>query len=126
MGAFFISNAQRVQEKTIAEKLVTTSLLTPADCPAGTCTPSGKIVVDGNPCDWSLTNLNNFTVHSYQLDKYGNGVVDSQFTQGSKDFFEAEDLRWSVSQTKAKNDIANGAAVLFGDTLYFAGDRTLQ
>src|SRR5260221_34127 len=122
MGAFFISDAQRVQQKTIAEQLVTTS--PSPTCTAGPCTPAGTIVVDGNPCDWSLTNLNTFAVHSYQLDAFGNGVVDSQFTQGSKDFMEAEDQRWSVSQTKAKNDIANGAAVLVGNTLYFAGDRT--
>src|SRR5438552_3588142 len=122
MGAFFISNAQRVQQKTIAEQLVTTS--PSPTCTAGPCTPAGTIVVDGNPCDWSFTNLNTFAVHSYMQDAFGNGVVDSQFTEGSKDFFDAHDLRWSVSQTKAKNDIANGAAVLIGTTLYFAGDRT--
>src|SRR5436190_12939989 len=120
MGTFFIANGQRLQEKTIAQQLVTAG---PTTCTA-VPTTAGKITIDGNPYDWSLANLNTFPVHSYQLDAFGNGVVDSQFTEGSKDFFEAEDLRWSVSQTKAKNDIANGAAVLVGNTLYFAGDRT--
>ncbi|HEX7902712.1 MAG TPA: hypothetical protein VF487_02455 [Chitinophagaceae bacterium] len=105
LGSFFVTNLS-------------------AQCPAGACTAPGTIVIDGNPCDWSSTNFATFAIKSYQLDKFGNGVVDSQFTQGSKDFFEAEDLRWSVSQTKAKNDIANGAAVLVGTNLYFAGDRT--
>ncbi len=132
MGTFFIASGQRVQEKTIAQQLVTAGPVTCTAVP----TAAGKITIDGNPYDWSLANLSTFPVHSYQLDKFGNGVVDSQFTEGSKDFFEAEDLRWSVSQTKAKNDIANGAAVLTnsyididgnthtGSFLTFAGDRT--
>src|SRR4030095_5445779 len=93
-------------------------------CSPGACTPAGQIVVDGNPCDWNLVNFSTFPIRSYQRDAFGSGVVDSQFTGGSKDFFEAHDLTWSVSQTKAKNDIANGAAVLIGTTFYFAGDRT--
>src|SRR4029078_1661061 len=108
LGSFSISNGQKTTDK-IAQQLVAAA--GPNSCTA-VPTTAGKITVDGNPYDWSLTNLNTLPVHSYQLDAFGNGVVDSQFTEGSKDFFEAEDLRWSVSQTKAKNDIANGAAVL--------------
>ena len=70
------------------------------------------ITIDGNPIDWNASNFNLFTTKVYQGDAYGNGVVDNQFTQGSKDFFPANQLVWSVSQTKAKNDIANGAAIL--------------
>src|SRR5436190_5958647 len=131
-GSFFISNAQKTTDK-MAQQLVAAA--GPNSC-SPVATTAGKITIDGNPYDWSLTNLNTFPVHSYQLDAFGNGVVDSQFTEGSKDFFEAHDLAWSVSQTKAKNDIANGAAVLStsyidlnnvthnGSFLMFAGDRT--
>ena len=128
--AFFLSQGQflikrnRVQtstKRTIAGSLITKSAIT---CSPGTCTPAGTIVVDGNPCDWNSTNFSTFPIRSYMPDPFGNGVVDNQFTEGSKDFFDAHDLRWSISQTKAKNDIANGAAVLVGTTLYFAGDRT--
>jgi len=82
------------------------------------------ITIDGNPSDWNSTNFNSFLIKKYQLDAFGNGVVDNQFTEGSKDFFQANQLVWSISQTKAKNDIANAAAILVGNTLYFAGDRT--
>ncbi|MEO7462959.1 MAG: hypothetical protein ABIT96_09540, partial [Ferruginibacter sp.] len=95
-------------------------------CPApSACTvPAGTIVVDGNPCEWSLANMATFPINSYIPDPFGSGTLDNQFTQGSKDFFFADELRWDIGQTKAKNDIANGAAVLVGTTLYFAGDRT--
>jgi PKD repeat protein len=94
-----------------------------AQCTACT-SATGPIIIDGNPCDWNLNNLATFPIHTYVLDAFGNGVNDTSFTQGSKDFFEASDLRWEFGQTKAKNDIANGAAVLSGTTLFFAGDRT--
>src|SRR4030095_1461819 len=71
-------------------------------CTAGPCTPAGTIVIDGNPCDWNQANFSTFPIRSYQLDAFGNGQVDNQFTEGSKDFFEAHDLIWSISQTKAK------------------------
>ncbi|WP_168710275.1 T9SS type A sorting domain-containing protein [Flavobacterium sangjuense] len=93
------------------------------------------ITVDGNPADWS----GNASALHVQ-DAFGNGQVDNQFTTGSKDFFFAVDLQWSISQTKAKNDIANGAfqlanqvkyidtdleeVTLNGTFLVFAGDRT--
>jgi hypothetical protein len=95
------------------------------------------IVIDGQTNEWS----GNTNVIHFQ-DAFGNGQIDSQFTEGSKDFFFADDLRWSISQTKAKNDIANGAAGLVsqvqyhdnltgqmvtmpvGNYLVFAGDRT--
>ncbi|WP_333667251.1 hypothetical protein, partial [Flavobacterium sp.] len=86
------------------------------------------ITVDGNPVDWNAANFNLFTVKSYQLDPYGTGVVDTQFTS-SKDFFLAGGggqghLGWVLGQTKAKNDIANAAAIVSNGILYFAGDRT--
>src|SRR4030095_6208602 len=62
--------------------------------------------IDGNPQEWTVSNINSIPIHSFIHDAFGNGVVDSQFTLGSKDFLEAHDLRWSVSQTKPKNDIA--------------------
>jgi hypothetical protein len=83
-----------------------------AQCPAG-------FVVDGNPCDW-----NNAPAGARIGDPFGTGVLDNQFTQGSKDFFLASDLRWAIGQTKEKNDIANGAAFLDGCMLRFAGDRS--
>ncbi|TWI83952.1 hypothetical protein IQ13_2072, partial [Lacibacter cauensis] len=81
-------------------------------------------VIDGNPVDWNAANFNLFAIKKYQGDAFGNGVVDNQFTEGSKDFFPANQLVWSISQTKAKNDIANGAAIIKDGILYFAGDRT--
>jgi hypothetical protein len=68
--------------------------------------------IDGNPQEWTQANINSIPIHSFIHDAFGNGVVDSQFTEGSKDFLLAADLRWAVSQTKAKNDIANAAAYL--------------
>jgi hypothetical protein len=80
--------------------------------------------IDGNPQEWTQANINSIPIHSFIHDAFGNGVVDSQFTEGSKDFLFAADLRWVVSQTKAKNDIANAAALLTDGKLFFAGDRT--
>ena len=93
------------------------------------------ITVDGLTSDWS----NNPSVKHVQ-DPFGNGVVDNQFTEGSKDFLPAIDLSWVIGQTKAKNDIANGGfgianqvkyvdinnitQTLNGSYLVFAGDRT--
>src|SRR5829696_5150047 len=85
---------------------------------------TGTIVIDGNPCDWRSSNLAGVAIKNYTPDPFGNGVLDNNFTQGSKDFFEASDLRWTIGQTKAKNDIANSAVAIIGGTLYFAGDRT--
>src|SRR5215203_2047263 len=91
-----------------------------------TCLPvtAGQITIDGSPCDWNSSNLAGVTIKQYTPDPFGNGVLDNQFTEGSKDFFLASDLRWSIGQTKAKNDIANSAVAIIGGTLYFAGDRT--
>ena len=93
------------------------------------------ITVDGDTGDWSA----NPSVKHVQ-DPFGNGVVDNQFTEGSKDFLLAADLTWVIGQTKAKNDIANGGFGLAkkvkyvdanntvqsidGNFLVFAGDRT--
>jgi len=75
LGSFFISNGQKTTDK-MAQQLVAAA--GPNSC-SPVITTAGKITVDGNPYDWSLTNLNTFPVHSYQLDAFGNGVVDSQF-----------------------------------------------
>src|SRR5829696_4312488 len=85
---------------------------------------TGTITIDGNPCDWRSSNLAGVAIKTYTPDPFGNGVLDNQFTEGSKDFMLAADLRWAIGQTKAKNDIANSAVAIIGDTLYFAGDRT--
>ncbi len=80
---------------------------------------SAQFIVDGNPIDWNAT-----PAGAHVQDPFGNGVLDNQFTQGSKDFHLAANLRWAIGQTKAKNDIANAAAFLDGAILRFAGDRT--
>jgi hypothetical protein len=80
--------------------------------------------IDGDPQEWTVPNINSIPIHAFLHDAFGNGVVDSQFTEGSKDFLIAADQRWAISQTKAKNDIANAAAVLTDGKLFFAGDRT--
>jgi hypothetical protein len=85
-------------------------------------------IIDGNPSEWSVNNIESFPLGKYVSDPFGNGVVDNQFTS-SKDFFLAGGtgsgyLTWERGQTKAKNDIANGAVIVTGQTLYFAGDRT--
>ena len=84
--------------------------------------------IDGNPSEWGVSNVNLFPVSKYVLDPFGTGQIDDQFTS-SKDFFLADGtgsgyLSWVDGQTKAKNDIANAAAILYNGTLYFAGDRT--
>jgi len=99
---------------------------------------SAQINVDGNPTEWGTTAplLNGY---KHVGDPFGNGVVDSQFTNGSKDFFTAANLTWAIGQTKAKNDICNAATVVLTDPsgtdgngdpftagtyLFFAGDRS--
>ena len=85
-----------------------------------TCLPvtAGHISIDGSPCDWNSSNLSSVLIKQYTPDPFGNGVLDNQFTQGSKDFLLAADLRWAIGQTKAKNDIANSAVAIINDTLY--------
>jgi hypothetical protein len=103
----------------------------PVTCPDCPAIPAGgtPIRVDGNPCDWRSGNIsqlrtsNPSMVFAYRQDPYGN-VSDTSFTEGSKDFMTAANLTWTFGQTKAKNDIANAAVAILGDTLYFAGDRT--
>src|SRR6187402_2263889 len=71
-------------------------------------------------------------------DLYGNGVAEDQYATGSKDWQYASDWRWSISQTKGKNDLANVSAGVVpagtvqlldgsyadgGPFLVFAGDR---
>ena len=84
------------------------------------------ITVDANPADWAALQAMDPQPPTYThvQDKFGSGVIDDQFTEGSKDFFQATDLAWADGQTKAKNDIANAAAFIEGTTLYFAGDKT--
>ncbi|SHG97722.1 hypothetical protein SAMN05443549_10993 [Flavobacterium fluvii] len=104
---------------------------------AQTIVPPPTIVIDGKANEWSY---NSSVVH-FQ-DPFGNGTIDNQFTEGSKDFLFANAQVWADGQTKAKNDIANGAAGLVntvsyydqatnsiktltgGNYLVFAGDRT--
>ena len=83
-----------------------------------------QVTIDGNPIEWGTAAVTGQPIYSYQSDPFGSGVVDNQFTNGSKDFMLAADQSWVIGQTKAKNDISNGAAVLIGSKLYFAGDRT--
>jgi len=85
-----------------------------------------SIIVDANPDDWAVLQALSPQPATYAHigDNFGNGVIDDQFTEGAKDFFEATDLAWADGQTKAKNDIANAAAFLEDGNLYFAGDKT--
>ena len=93
---------------------------------------SAQVNIDGNSTEWSA-----YGTPPHIQDPFGNGVVDNQFTEGTKDFSLASGMVWSISQTKAKNDIANGIAVIvnsiqlngapyvgIGPYLSFAGDRT--
>jgi len=95
------------------------------------------IKIDGNSTSFAGEWNQAFITHVQ--DPFGNGVLDNQFTQGSKDFFFAADWRWEIGQTKAKNDLQNaaasirpagtvqdatGAAVAGGPFLVFAGDRS--
>ncbi len=74
-------------------------------------------------------------------DLFGNGVREDQFATGTKDFFFATAMDWSLSQTKGKTDLANGAGAILpagnvlladgspalgGPFLVFAGDRTVN
>ncbi len=82
--------------------------------------------IDGNPCEWCCSEFTENFTFVHVTDPFGgdptleSDTVDNQFTQGSTD---ADFKAWSWSQVKNKNDIANGAAVLVGTQLYFAGDR---
>jgi hypothetical protein len=82
-----------------------------------------QITIDGDPQEWddAIITSNSYFVHT--PDPFGNGVVDNQFTEGSKDITPALLQVWAEGQTKGKNDIANGAAVLIDGIIYFAGDR---
>ncbi|MDX1545087.1 MAG: hypothetical protein R3214_14210, partial [Christiangramia sp.] len=93
-------------------------------CLMGINSWSQAITVDGNPGDWEVLEASNPAVYNHIEDPFGNGVIDNQFTEGSKDYNIASQLIWADGQTKAKNDIANAAAYLEGTTLYFAGDKT--
>ncbi|HET9055219.1 MAG TPA: hypothetical protein VFN30_00080, partial [Chitinophagaceae bacterium] len=42
--------------------------------------------IDGNPQEWSISNINSIPIHAYVLDPFGTGVIDNQFTS-SKDFY---------------------------------------
>ncbi|MCK5402053.1 MAG: hypothetical protein KAJ28_10505, partial [Flavobacteriaceae bacterium] len=98
--------------------------------------------IDGNPFEWGTLQITTLPTHDYVHDPSGGGVVDNQFTEGSKDFMDAglgtvdhpQHLVWAWGQTKAKNDIENAAAVVIqnpvlndtlrsGSYLFFAGDR---
>ena len=46
--------------------------------------------------------------------------MDSSFTQGSKDFFGLR-VNVELCQTKGKNDIANAAVAIIGNTIIFCG-----
>jgi|GEM_PF-6549506 len=85
--------------------------------------------IDGNPTEWDDPEVTGLPFFSYVLDPYGQGVVDNAFTQGTKDFLIASKKIWEIGQTKPKNDLCNGAAVVRVDCngdylLHFAGDRS--
>lgn len=92
------------------------------------CSPkvNAQIIIDGNTSDWDAMHANSddYPTYGHVQDLYGNGVVDNQFAEGQKDIIPAENWKWSLSQTKGKNDIANGAVVIIDGKVYFAGDRS--
>lgn len=53
------------------------------------------ITIDGNTTDWS----GNPSIKHVQS-PFGNGTIDNQFTQGSKDFLFANELAWSIGLGK--------------------------
>ncbi len=81
-----------------------------------------NITIDGVATDWHDPAITSDPTYSYALDAFGSGVPDSQF-EGGKDILTVPEWGWTEGQTKGKNDIANGAAILIGSRLYFAGDR---
>ncbi|MBW6490670.1 MAG: hypothetical protein K0B15_05680 [Lentimicrobium sp.] len=86
--------------------------------------------IDGNPAEWDDPDVTSLPFFYHVQDPFGQGVVDNAFTQGTKDFDIAWDKTWEIGQTKPKNDLCNGAAVIKTDCttgdylLYFAGDRS--
>ncbi len=83
---------------------------------------NAQIIIDGHPTDWAALEADPIPTYFHAQDAFGSGVVDNQF-EASKDIIPAADWTWTEGQTKAKNDIANGASVLIDGVLYFAGDR---
>ena len=86
--------------------------------------PPYPMEIDGNPQEWCCSDITGSPTFTHVNDPFSTGVLDNQFTMGSKDYNETTANYWSMGQTKLKNDLANGAAVLLeGQYLCFAGDR---
>ena len=84
---------------------------------------NAQISIDGNPADWTTVETMALPTYIHVADLNFPDDLDNQFTTGASD--ENFALKsWTWSQVKNKNNIANGAAVLIGTKLYFAGDRT--
>ncbi len=76
--------------------------------------------LDGCSYDWVDLDAAPVPTYFHAQDAYTG--LDDQFTTGASDENFATKA-WTYSQVKNKNNIANGAAVLIGTKLYFAGDR---
>ncbi|MCE3076504.1 Ig-like domain-containing protein [Chryseobacterium gwangjuense] len=82
---------------------------------------NAQITVDGNTNDWASA-LNSQPLKAFVRD--ANDTNDDSFTQGSSDIGLISSWKWSNGQTNNKGDISNAAAVMIGNKIYFAGDRT--
>ncbi|WP_447951390.1 T9SS type A sorting domain-containing protein [Chryseobacterium koreense] len=79
------------------------------------------ITIDGQTNDWAAALQSNiYSIHIRDANK----TNDNSFTQGSSDPNLISTWAWENGQTNSKGDISNAAAVLIGNKLYFAGDRT--
>ena len=80
-----------------------------------------NITLDGKTDDWAAA-LNGHTIKAFARD--ANAINDDQFTGGSSDPGLVTTWSWSNGNTNSKGDISNAAAVLIGNRIYFAADRT--
>ncbi len=91
---------------------------------------SQPIVINGNPADWGTVfrTLPPGVLSTFVVDLKRPDGTDNQFTQGAKDFSEANEMAWSYSQVGDKVEITNAGVIIWkapnGDELmYFMGDR---
>jgi hypothetical protein len=82
---------------------------------------SQTITVDGNPGDWPAV-LANQPIATFVVDLPQS--TDNQFTEGTKDYHNGDEMVWSISPVGDKVNLVNGGAAIIDNWLYFFGDRT--
>ena len=82
---------------------------------------SQTISVDGNPSDWPAV-LQNQPIATFEKDLPQSD--DNQFTEGTKDFHNTNNMVWSLSPVGDKVNLVNAGAAIIDGWLYFFGDRT--